>query len=365
MDYDLIIALDLGKFKTVACILDTATRQHRFDTITMSPQTLHDLLAAAVTPLPSRTLVVFETCDTAGWVHDVCCALGTGAICTHGNGQAWQWRRVKRKTDRDDALKLARMALMDQLPAVHVPSPQQRQKRRMILHRRSIVSRRTASRNAIRSIFNQQGLSLARGNKQWTRAGIEQLKCHARSIADCEVIDLWRGRLQVELDLMEAAEKQLKQIDAKLDELSAGDDRVKLLQTVKGVGPRTAEAVVLHLDDPHRFNSAQEVANYAGLVPKQLESGTMSRYGHITRRGPALLRSMMVEAAWVVWRHNAWAQGFVQRISRGSKSRRKIAIVALARKLLTILWSMLKHNRPFRLPGSGTSTATLETALTT
>jgi transposase len=214
-----------------------------------------------------------------------------------------------------------------------------------------VVSRRTKSRNAIRAIFNQQGLPLVRGNKQWTRAGIEQLRGHARPIAECEVLDLWRGRLQVELDLIAATDQQLKQIDARLDELSAGDERVKLLQTIKGVGPRTAEAVVLHLDDPHRFKTADEVANYAGLVPRQLESGQMSRYGHITRRGPALLRSMMVEAAWVVWRHNEWAHVFVLKISRGSKGRRKLAIVALARKLLTICWSMLKHNTPFRTPG--------------
>jgi transposase len=351
MGYEKIIALDLGKFKTVACLMDPATREHRFDAIAMSPAKLHELLAREATAEPDRTLVVFETCDTAGWVHDVCSALGVGTLCTHGNGEAWQWRRVKRKTDRDDALKLARLALMDQLPAVHVPCPDQRQKRRLIVHRRSVVSRRTHSRNAIRAIFNQQGLALVRGNKQWTRAGIQQLREHARPINDCEVTELWRGRLQVELELIEATEKQLKAIDAKLDELSAGDERVKLLQTIKGVGPRTAEAVVLHLDDPHRFRSGDEVANYAGLVPKQLESGQMSRYGHITRRGPALLRSMMVEAAWVVWRHNEWAQAFVAQISRGSKGRRKLAIVALARKLLVICWSMLKHNTPFRTPG--------------
>jgi len=346
-----IIALDLGKFKSVCCVMDTATRRHQFETIEMSPQHLHDLVAKHVTQQPADTLVVFETCDAAGWVHDACAALGVTVTVTHANGEAWQWRRVKRKTDRDDALKLAKLALMDQLPAVHVPSPEQRQKRRLILHRRSVVTRRTQSRNAIRSIFSQQGLALARGGKQWTKAGVQELNTYAKPIAECAVIDLWRGRLAVELSLIEAAEAQLKVLDAKLDELSAADDRVKLLRTVKGVGARTAEAVVLHLDDPHRFKSAEQVAGYAGLVPKQIESGQMSRLGHITRRGPALLRSMLVESAWVVWRHNPWAQAWVAKISHGSKSRRKIAIVALARKLLTILWAMLKTNQPFRCPG--------------
>jgi transposase len=87
-------------------------------------------------------------------------------------------------------------------------------------------------------------------------------------------------------------------------------------------------------------------------VPKQLQSGTMLRHGHITGRGPALLRSLLVESAWVVWRLNPWAQAFVEKVSRGGKGRRKLAIVALARKLLIILWAMLRTNRPFGSPGA-------------
>jgi transposase len=265
----------------------------------------------------------------------------------------WKWRKVKRKTDRDDALKLARLARLGELPQppVHVPSPQRRQHRRLILHRRSVVNRRTQSRNAIRSIYNQQGLSLARGNKQWTRAGVAQLQADARPLETCEVDDLWRGRLSVELTLMTAVDAQLRILDAKLDQLAAADPRVALLRSVKGVGPRLAEAVVLHIgDDPRRFKSPEQLASFAGLVPKQLTSGETVRFGHITRRGPALLRSLLVESAWMVWRHNDWAKALVEKISRGSRGRRKLGIIALARRLLILLWGMLKTNTPFRAP---------------
>jgi transposase len=96
------------------------------------------------------------------------------------------------------------------------------------------------------------------------------------------------------------------------------------------------------------------VAGYTGLVPKQLESGQVVRFGHITRRGPALLRSLLVEAAWMVWRHNDWARAFVEKVSRGGRGRRKLGIVALARKLLILLWGMLKTNKPFREPKAKT-----------
>jgi transposase len=280
-------------------------------------------------------------------------------VHTQGD-ERWKWRKVKRKTDRDDALKLARLARLGELPhpPVHVPSPRRRQWRRLVVHRRSVVNRRTRSRNAIRSIYHQQGLQLARGNKQWTRAGLAQLAADARAIGDCDdPLDLWRGRLSVELTLMAAVDAQLETLDDKLDELASHEPRVALLQSVRGVGPRLAEAVVLHVgEDPRRFRSGGQLANYAGLVPKQLASGETTRLGHISGRGPALLRSLLVESAWVVWRLNDWAQAFVEKVSRGGRGRRKLAIVALARKLLVLLWGMLKSNRPFRAPEAGTPT---------
>ena len=351
MDWRSIIALDLGKFKSVACIIDdTRTRRHRFDTLDTTPQRLHDLFVADAGEDPARTLVVVEACDAAGWVYDLATSLGLNVAVANCCHEAWKWKKVKRKTDRDDALKLAKMALNDELPTVHMPSPPKRQKRRLILHRRSLVSRRTQCKNAIRSIFSQQGLShtLPRGSKAWTKQGIEQLAADARPLDACDLDNLWRGRLHLELQLLEVLHQEILATERKLDELARGDEQVKLLETVPGVGTRLAETVAVCLDDPHRFKSAAEVGSYAGLVPKQMESGQMKRIGRITRRGSTLLRGMLVEVAWMVWRHNAWARSFVARISRGMKLRKKIAIVALARKLLVILWAMLRENKPWR-----------------
>lgn len=347
LKFDKIIAIDLGKFKSVCCV--GVDGVHAFETVATTPEALREFLMKHRTPQPLRVAVVFETCDTSGWVHDLCAELSLIALVANPRGEAWHWRRVKRKTDRDDALKLLKLTLNNDLPTVHMPPPDQRQKRRLIPHRRSVVARRTMSRCCVRSIYSQQGLQLARGNKQWTKAGVAELNKDARPLEQCGVADLWRGRLHVELQLLEALDKQIKLLDAKLDALA--DEKRELLQTVKGVGPRTAEAVVAYLDDPTRFSNGEHVAGYAGLVPKQIESGEMSRLGHITRHGPGLLRSMLVEAAWVVYRLNAWARQFVVKVSRGGKGRRKLAIVALARKLLVILWAMLRDNKPFKEPG--------------
>ena len=110
----------------------------------------------------------------------------------------------------------------------------------------------------------------------------------------------------------------------------------------------TAEVVAAYFDEPKRFTSGREVSAYSGLVPRQYQSGEMDRRGRITRRGPSLLRKLLVEAAWCALRTNAWAQGLVQRISRGQRTRKKQAIVALARKLLVRRWAMLRDGVPWR-----------------
>ena len=346
-----ILALDLGKFNSVLCVYDPVTHVHPFESVRTTPQTIHDLLVAHQTEDPADTLLVIETCDVAGWVHDIAAALGIRVAVANPAHEAWRWTRVKRKTDKDDALKLAKLTVLGQLPTAHMPAPQQRQRRRLVHYRRVLVDRRTQIKNQVRSIFSQQGLSLPPRGKAWTKIGIQQIARESRPLAQCESVDdLWRGRLHVELHLLAQLAQQIEQVDQKLDALGAADARVQLLQSVPGVGPRLAETVVAHLDDPRRFKRAGQVASYAGLVPKQVESGTMKRSWRITRRGPALLRSMLVEVAWMVYLRNDWARAFVQRVSRGVASRKNIAIVALARKLLVTLWAMLRDNTRWREP---------------
>src|SRR5262245_7658072 len=111
-----ILGLDLGKFKSVACLYDPDTTTARFTTIHTDPQGLRKLLAAE-----RPALVVFETCTVAGWVADTCAELGLPYAVANPMNEAWQWRKIKRKTDRDDALKLARMAALGELPTVTMP----------------------------------------------------------------------------------------------------------------------------------------------------------------------------------------------------------------------------------------------------
>ena len=105
---------------------------------------------------------------------------------------------------------------------------------------------------------------------------------------------------------------------------------------------------------PRRFGNAGEVSAYIGMVPKELDSGETERRGRITRQGNRVVRSLLVEVTWLALRHNPWVRENYQRISGGKKSRKKIAVVAVGRKLLVRCWAMLRDGTPWQWQPSST-----------
>jgi transposase len=163
-----------------------------------------------------------------------------------------------------------------------------------------------------------------------------------------EAQDLWRGQLHEELGALGQIEEHLLRVEQKLGQIGRRDERIVRLQTIPCVGPRTAEMLVAVLDDPHRFPSQKAVGSYVGLTPRQYQSGQTDRSGGISKQGHRQLRRILVEVSWLALRYNATLRGVYERICRGSPSRKKIAIVAVARKLLVIAWAMLRDGTAWR-----------------
>jgi transposase len=341
---EMIIAIDLGRHNSVACAYDRRTRAHTFRTLDTTPAALDRLLARH-----QGALVVVEACANAGWVHDRACAAGHAVKVANTAAEAWKFKHLKRKTDRDDALRLAELEAIGQLPTVAMPDPPTRQRRMLIAFRQELVGRRVACQNRIRALFAAVGLSTPRGHRAWTEAGLLAIEGHARPLADCSTEELWRGMLHLVLAEYRALVAQITEAEKRLDTLAEADAATKLLETIPGVGRRTAEAVAAHLGDAKRFASAKQVGAFAGLVPSQYQSGVTDRRGKITRRGPALLRKLLVECAWAMLRYNPWAQKVYKSLTGGGQARKKPAVVALARKLLVRCWAMLRDGVPWRV----------------
>ena len=105
---------------------------------------------------------------------------------------------------------------------------------------------------------------------------------------------------------------------------------------------KVSETVVAFLDDPRRFRNIKQVGSYAGLAPRQYQSGQTERQGRTSGQGNKMLRNLLVEVCWMSLRVNPWARATYRRLLRGSSSRSKIAITALARQLLVKCWIMLR-----------------------
>jgi transposase len=345
-----ILAIDLGKYKSVVCAYDRSTTDARFCTIDTTRQEIEKLLQRE-----RPDVVVIEACTLAGWIHDLCVALGLVCKVANTASEAWKFKHTKRKTDKDDALRLAQLEALEQLPTVTMPPQRVRQWRALIAGRQTLLGRRVALQNQIRAYLLGQGLPAPRGARAWSQLGLQGIEQYGRPLAECAAEELWRGLLALALTEYRQLLALLEETEVRLNALGEQSEAVQILESIPGVGTRTAETVAAYLGDPHRFQNAKQVSAYGGLVPRQFQSGEQDRRGRITRRGPSLLRKLLVQCAWGLLRYNAWGRAVYQRLTHGGKTHKKQAIVALARKLLVRCWAMLRDKSKWRddpMPGA-------------
>lgn len=347
----MILGVDLGQSKSAWALMDSAGGEYKQGWVMMDDASLVRLLERL---RPGQ--VVVESGPLAGRVHDLAAARGLGVLVADTTAEAWRWRNVKRKTDRDDALKLVRLAALGQINAVHVPALAVRQWRALLEYRRALTAEQTRCKNRIRATLQTVGRRLPAGKTGWSAAAGAALRVELRPLGECGVEELWRGVAYTELQHLTDVQVRLAEVDAKLAALARQDAGVRRLKTVPGVGVLTAQVVRAVLDEPRRFRTRRQVAAYAGLVPRRYQSGQMDRSGRISKRGSPLLRWALNQAAWAAVRYSSEVRACYLRLGGASRKRRKQAIVAVMRKLLVVAWALLRDGTCYqaqRLRGRG------------
>ena len=323
------VGLDVHSKFTVICILNNDGKVHERHKVHSA-----EVLLATLARL-SKFAVCFEASCGYGWLHDKLKPIAARVVVAHPGRLDWIYRSA-RKNDRVDAEKLARLLHLDMLPRVHVPDAAVRVWRELINHRRGLVAKRTRAKNGVRALLRGVGVKAPSRPGLWTKQGIAWLKALE---FDHPLHALKRDQL---IEEIESFSRQIARAELALKRFSKDHPAVDLLQSIPGVGLRTAEAMVAFLDDPHRFPRAKAVGSYLGLVPRQDQSGDVNRLGHITKTGPAVVRQLLVEAAWQAIRRSPTVKAFYERIRRGDPVRGKIAIVATAHYLARAMWGMLR-----------------------
>ena len=329
------VGLDAHWRQSTICVLDGRGQKLSIQTVRAGWSKVLEELAKIRKPFS----VCFEASSGYGFLFEKLQAIARRVVVAHP-GQLRLIFRSSRKNDRVDAEKLAKLLFLDEVPPVHVPSLEVRSWRSMIEHRRKLITERTRVKNTIRALLRSHGVEAPR--RLWTIRGLAWLKSIELST---ELDNLQRDIL---LERLQSLEQMVRRVEDVLNRTGAQHPGVLLLRTIPGVGPRIAEAVVAYVDEPQRFPRNKAIGRYFGLVPRQDASGGSNRLGHITREGPSLVRCLLVEAAWQGVRRSQRIREVFQRIQRGDKARKKVAVVATAHYLLRVMLAMLQTGEVWR-----------------
>jgi transposase len=239
----------------------------------------------------------------------------------------------KQKTDRRDAEHLLNLLREDRFPRIWVPSLEVRDVRQLLVHRHKQVQARTRTKNQLQAMALSHGVQKKR--KLWTKAGRAELE----QLALLPYAAERRKRLLEALDGLEA---EIVGLDRRVEQEARQRSEAVRLMTHPGVGPVTALAMVLTLGPAERFGSAKQVGSYFGLIPSEESSGGKQRLGRISKQGSSFLRFLLVEAGQTAARLDPQLKRFYRRLA--VRKNRSIAKVAVARKLATRLYLMLRED---------------------
>jgi transposase len=285
--------------------------------------------------LPTPFQVVYEASCGYGCYYEVLKPIAARVVVAHP-GHLRLIYGSKRKNDRVDAQKLAKLLLVDAVPTVYVPEANVRAWRELITFRRRLIEKRTRAKNGVRTLLRTIAVQPPRSPGLWTRRGLAWL---SELDVGNELRALQRDLLVDEIRTLSA---QIARVEQQLEQFSRNNVMVHQLQSIPGVGLRTAEALVAFLDDPHRFRHSKQVGAYFGLVPRQDQSGNKNRLGHITKDGSSTVRQLLTEAAWQGVRRSPTIKAYFERLQRNDPERKKIALVGTAHYLARVTWAMLR-----------------------
>ena len=328
------IGLDLHKRESQLCIIaeDDLVTERR---IVTSRERF-----TAVLGNRDSARILLEASTESEWVARHLESLGHEVIVADPNfAPMYATRRRRIKTDRRDARTLAEALKLGAYRSAHRVSAERRHIRAELAVRETLVRTRTRYIALAKALVRRDGLRVASSESEKV----------AKRIAELELSDTLAAELLPLFQVLAPINEQIEAADRRIAEFTKNDPEVALLTTGPSIGPITASAIVATVDDISRFDSAHQFESFLGLVPGEMSSGEKRRVGRITKAGNSRARYLIVEAAWRIMRTKneetealrTWALLVAAR--RG----KRIAVVALARRLAGILYAMWRDNSPY------------------
>jgi transposase len=325
------VGIDLHRRRSVI-----VQRSHEGETLSATQVANDDVVAfaAAVTAAGEHPEVVIEACYGWYWAVDLLHELGCTVHLAHPLGNNWGNRRVK--NDLRDAEDLVDLLRLGRLAESWIAPKEVRELRELVRHRAKLVSLRTNCKLQVYSVLAKEGVHVPMTDL-FGIAGTALLE-------SVHLAPAYAARVESLRDLIEAFDRQVQIFERDVRRELAGHPGYHAIQAIPGVGPLFAAVFVAEIGDVTRFTSPAQLCSWAGLTPRHRESDTTVRRGPITKQGSRLVRWAAVEAAQ---RQAAGTKlrGDFTRITANhgdTQSARKVARVAVARKIVTLVYFGLR-----------------------
>ena len=325
--------LDMGKKSSHFCIVDENRSIVREGKVANRPRALQKVLGK----MPPMRIVV-EASTKSFWMADQLETLGHEAVVVDpGRTKAIGAALIKH--DKLDARVLAILNQASLLATVSRPTLDERLARMPVVVRDGLVRARTKMINTLRSILDSEGIEVPSKSGRAFTSAVRLVLEEAPPELAVAVTPM--------LETVDTLTEQIGSCDRAIEKAAEADPEIQRLMTVPGVGPIVASYYKMAVRDPARFKNGRQVGAYVGLVPSLYASGKIMRRGRITKCGSSRVRWALALAANALLRSRTpsklrdWGQQLVQRLGR------KKAVVALARKLACVLWSMWRKEEDF------------------
>ena len=322
-----VVGMDLHRRRSVLVRMTADGEQLGVARIGNDPELLAREIGAAG-PAPE---VVLEATYGWYWAADVLAAAGARVHLAHPLGvKGFAYRRVK--NDVRDAADLADLLRMGRLPEAYLAPPAVRELRELVRHRAKLVGLRSGLKAQVHAVLAKHGLLVAVSDLfgMTGRAELARLPLPA----------VYRARVNALVRLIDAVEFELDAVERQLRARLAGDRGYRAIQAIPGVGPILAAVFVAEIGDITRFPGPRQLVCWAGLTPRHRESDTTVHRGPITKQGSPLVRWAAVEAAQRIPDSAGWLVANRARLT--DRRGRNVATVAVARKLLTLVYYGLR-----------------------
>ena len=296
-----------------------------------------DALIKLVLAVGTDVRACVEMMSGAVWVRDRLAAAGWQVQVAHAR-KVRDVAPLACKTDKVDARVLAELCRRDLVPALWIPSLDDRALRERLRRRTHLVRLRASAMNRIFGLLTQWGLRLS---LKRLRAPDAMELLAARGVEET-----WRRSIAEALAVIDLLDERIAPLHEELRPFAAADPRVLLLRTIPGIGELLGLTFAAEIGDVARFGSPRKLIGYAGLAPRVNQSGDRSRTGALSKAGSRTLRWAAVKAAHQSWRpSNPWHELYAQLAARHGKNPAKSAV---ARKVLIAAWHVLSREQPFK-----------------